>query len=543
MLKKCVILKKHYDNHKLLKDYYIAKETNFTKRTYVKGASVSLYRDTIGWHSIPLHSINGLEGNEGNILRNIDSVKFEPTPTLLKCNYFQKILNDLNTDIYLVRLMKLDGNGYIAPHSDAPQFKNMLEIIRCCIPIVTNEQVDFSIDNEQFNLTPNILWYTDVTKEHWVKNNSSVDRIHLVIDIKPTPEMMYLIGLTQLNFFKKFYFKNNILENKSIRFEMYNQIEFKRAPYCLIMCQWKRFHTLNLILDSIESQNTKVDVYLWNNNYEDKHRIINILKSRKNLRLNIYLYNSEYNIKCIGRLLTAYLIKYLYKKIIFFDDDEVMLSNDVVETFINESNTYPNTIISWWAHNIKSFHQFYDRVNMQYTNNVVNYAGGGGCLIPPELFSPHFMNWLPSQFFNVEDFLCNVYMIYYMEGANRASKANINFIDNESVSQDSLSFGKKHCDRTGIEIHQLKDLCLQWSIKNYNYPIYSLSKNNEKRISDIKITDKKISDKKISDKPKNSSRNNLNYKSFNDNIFYIRNKTNIQHTKHNVTATNVNYNL
>ena len=120
MLKKCVILKKHYDNHKLLKDYYIAKETNFTKRTYVKGASVSLYRDTIGWHSIPLHSINGLEGNEGNILRNIDSVKFEPTPTLLKCNYFQKILNDLTSFEAVKSLGSLDRSPLNHPPSHCP---------------------------------------------------------------------------------------------------------------------------------------------------------------------------------------------------------------------------------------------------------------------------------------------------------------------------------------------------------------------------------------------------------------------------------------
>ena len=113
------------------------------------------------------------------------------------------------------------------------------------------------------------------------------------------------------------------------------------------MCQWKRFHTLNNILSSFENQDIKVDLYIWNNNYDDKDNLIKILKSRNDYKINIYLYNSPYNIKCIGRIITAYLIRYLYNKIIFFDDDQIMISNNVVKKFVDESNKYPNSIISW----------------------------------------------------------------------------------------------------------------------------------------------------------------------------------------------------
>ena len=138
----CLILQDDYDTNLLINDYKIAiNESKFTKRKYPKGASTSLYRDTIGWSSIPLHSWNGLEGNEGNILRYIDNKVFKPTRILNKCKYFQKILNDLGTDLYLVRMMKLDAGGYIAPHNDGNQFNNRYKMIRCCIPIITNELV------------------------------------------------------------------------------------------------------------------------------------------------------------------------------------------------------------------------------------------------------------------------------------------------------------------------------------------------------------------------------------------------------------------
>lgn len=187
----CIILHENYDTNLLINDYKTAvKESEFIKRTYPKGASVSLYKNTIGWSSIPLHSWNGLEGNEGNILRRIDNKVFKPTSILKKCKYFQKILNDLNTDIYLVRMMKLDAGGYIAPHNDGVQFNNRYKMIRCCIPIITNELVFFGINDKEYNLKKGHLYYTRVDKTHWVKNNSDQDRIHLVIDIKPTKEMI-----------------------------------------------------------------------------------------------------------------------------------------------------------------------------------------------------------------------------------------------------------------------------------------------------------------------------------------------------------------
>lgn len=196
----CVILNKNYDMNLLLNDYNIAlNEREFIKKEYPKGASVSLYENTIGWSSIPLHSRNGLEGNEGNILTIIDDKVFKPTSILKKCEYFQKILNDLNTDIYLVRLMKLDAGGYIAPHNDGYQFHDRSKMIRCHIPIITNELVFFGINDKKYNLKKGYLYYTRVDKKHWVKNNSDQDRIHLVIDIKPTLKMLEMIGVIKKN--------------------------------------------------------------------------------------------------------------------------------------------------------------------------------------------------------------------------------------------------------------------------------------------------------------------------------------------------------
>ena len=47
-------------------------------------------------------------------------------------------------------------------------------IIRCHIPIITNDNVYFNIDNKNYNLEAGNLYYINVgEKEHYVKNNST----------------------------------------------------------------------------------------------------------------------------------------------------------------------------------------------------------------------------------------------------------------------------------------------------------------------------------------------------------------------------------
>ena len=72
-MKDCVLLRDDYDINLLLKDYEIAiKEADFIQKKYVKGASVSLYKNTIGWSSIALHSVNGEEDHKANVLKHLN---------------------------------------------------------------------------------------------------------------------------------------------------------------------------------------------------------------------------------------------------------------------------------------------------------------------------------------------------------------------------------------------------------------------------------------------------------------------------------------
>ena len=79
-----------------------------------------------------------------------------------------------------VLFVKLKSNTNIAPHVDTG--KSLVNSKRTHIPIITNDLVTFTIGGEIKNLKEGEIWEINNIKEHSVDNNSSEDRIHLIID-------------------------------------------------------------------------------------------------------------------------------------------------------------------------------------------------------------------------------------------------------------------------------------------------------------------------------------------------------------------------
>ena len=82
-----------------------------------------------------------------------------------------KILENLPCDFERVRFMKLEAGKIIGKHSD---------------------KID-KLGNE-YNLKTGHYYYTDVTKPHAVRNESDVDRIHLVVDCYSNDTLRTLIA-------------------------------------------------------------------------------------------------------------------------------------------------------------------------------------------------------------------------------------------------------------------------------------------------------------------------------------------------------------
>lgn len=85
-----------------------------------------------------------------------------------------------------VLLIKLDANKNVTEHTDSGDYLNTVR--RFHIPIITNEDVFYTVNNEQINMKEGECWEINNRKPHSVDNNSNYDRIHLLVDIMPEHE-------------------------------------------------------------------------------------------------------------------------------------------------------------------------------------------------------------------------------------------------------------------------------------------------------------------------------------------------------------------
>ena len=116
---------------------------------------------------------------------------------LARCPYFQTVLEAFPFELYSVRLMALTPGSVIKPHRD-----NDLSIedgfARFHIPLKTNPNVSFLLNNQPVNMKVGELWYLRLSDIHSVKNQGEDTRVHMVIDAPVTPEMTNLMGLEEM---------------------------------------------------------------------------------------------------------------------------------------------------------------------------------------------------------------------------------------------------------------------------------------------------------------------------------------------------------
>ena len=136
---------------------------------------------TGNWNSIALYSQTG-ESTKIFALPNIDG-PLKETPILQTSLYLKEVIQTFKTNLYSVRLLRLEIGAYIKPHRD---YNCGYEdnIFRIHIPIITNPEVEFILDDERLEMLEGQCWYTNVNYIHSVANKGNRDRIHLVIDGK-----------------------------------------------------------------------------------------------------------------------------------------------------------------------------------------------------------------------------------------------------------------------------------------------------------------------------------------------------------------------
>ncbi len=106
---------------------------------------------------------------------------YENTAQMSRCAYVPEILAALQCETTSARFLKLGAGAEIRRHRD---YQLGLEDgeVRLHIPVFTNPQVVFLLDDVRVEMREGETWYLNVNFFHSVTNNSPQDRIHLVID-------------------------------------------------------------------------------------------------------------------------------------------------------------------------------------------------------------------------------------------------------------------------------------------------------------------------------------------------------------------------
>ena len=131
------------------------------------------------WSGVALRSIAGVSTQLYHDRHSLGAIA--DTEILNRCPNLRSVLAAFACPMTSVRLLKLAAGAYIKEHSDYDlSFSD--DEVRLHIPIVSNPEVKFFLDAEQVEMKEGECWYLDFTLPHWVKNDSAVDRIHLVID-------------------------------------------------------------------------------------------------------------------------------------------------------------------------------------------------------------------------------------------------------------------------------------------------------------------------------------------------------------------------
>ena len=129
------------------------------------------------WTSISLRSNSGLSGD----IYSFANKEYKNTAVLDECTYFKEIIDWFQCEKEAIRLLKLDPCSEIKEHTDNDTSYEE-GFFRIHIPIYTNSDVYFYVNNELVPMQMGECWYANFQLPHSVKNASIESRVHLTLD-------------------------------------------------------------------------------------------------------------------------------------------------------------------------------------------------------------------------------------------------------------------------------------------------------------------------------------------------------------------------
>ena len=140
------------------------------------------------WKSIALFAADGdMKTDKLNRkceYKKTEAIKFAPQ--------LEKLIDSIPGEKKRVRLLSLPPGAKIYEHYDRTDTMDS-ETSRLHLPIVTDKDVIFLLNNQRMNWVPGNIYYGDFSFPHSVTNNSKINRVHLVIDVSNNIKLKSII--------------------------------------------------------------------------------------------------------------------------------------------------------------------------------------------------------------------------------------------------------------------------------------------------------------------------------------------------------------
>jgi hypothetical protein len=116
---------------------------------------------------------------------------FKDNDANIEIDGIYKYLKDIYSgNIIRSEIINLRANTDIRKHVDGGPVLHYAR--RCHIPIITNPDVYFTVNNNTINMLEGVCYEINNSMPHSVSNKSSFDRVHIIIDIMPDNMLNYV---------------------------------------------------------------------------------------------------------------------------------------------------------------------------------------------------------------------------------------------------------------------------------------------------------------------------------------------------------------
>lgn len=142
------------------------------------------------WTVLPLRSVEGQDTIIPGLTANDI---FADHPNMDMFSFIRKLLATFQCTVKSVRLLNLAAGAVIKSHCD-PELSFEQGEARLHIPLITNPDVAFYVQDQRIIMQPGECWYMNANLRHQVTNGGKTDRIHLVIDCEVNTWLQELIN-------------------------------------------------------------------------------------------------------------------------------------------------------------------------------------------------------------------------------------------------------------------------------------------------------------------------------------------------------------